>query len=248
MSVVGQILRAELLKVRTTRVVLGLLAGMTGLVLLLVCLTIGGTDAKELRGQEGLRQVLSVAGSIAYLFTLSLGIIGMAGEYRHGTLGHSMLAAPRRWEIVVAKLIAYFIAGVAFTAVALALTYIIALLWMPSKDAGFSLTDPIPLKIAWGSLLGGGLFGAIGVGLGALMKDQVAALLVGVGWTLVVDGIVGGVLPEVGRFFPGGALGALIREPTDEILPIGLGALVLLGYTVAFAVLGTLAARRRDLT
>jgi ABC-2 type transport system permease protein len=249
MTLVIELIRAELLKVRTTRTAWGLLGGMVVLVALLVCLTIAQQSDSELKGADGIRSVLTIGGSVAYLFALALGIIGTAGEYRHGTMGHEMLAAPNRWQIVVSKTVAYAIGGFVFAAVALAVTLAIAGPWMSARGVGFAPIDAaLPRRIEAGTLIAGALFGMIGVGLGALLKEQVIALLVGVGWTLVVDGVVGTTAPEVGKYFPSGAVTGLLRQSTEDALRFGPAALLGIGYAALFVIAGAIVFQRRDLT
>lgn len=248
MTVVRRLLRAELVKITSTRVTWALFAGAVALTLGLVALQIGGLSAKALHGDVGLRKVLPLAGSAATPFALALGVVGMAGEYRHGSIAQAMLAAPRRWQIVVAKLIAYSLAGLVLGAVCVVAAYALAGPWLDAKHAGFGIGDSLPLEIAVGSILGSAMVAAIGVGLGAVLKDQVAALLVGIGWTLVIDTVATSAAPGVGKFFPGGAEAALMREQSQDLLPMGAGGLVLLAYVALFAVAGTYLIRRRDLT
>lgn len=248
MNVVLQLLRAEMVKVRTTMVLWALLGSMALLVIGVVVLTVATGDGETLSGENGVRTVLPLGASIAYFFTLALGIIGMAGEYRHGTIGHTLLGAPERWQIIVAKVIAYLLIGLVFGIVAVAFTYGISGPWMEAEDYGWSLENVLPKEIIAGSLVGAALFAAIGVGLAALLKDQVLALFVGVGWTLLVDTIVTGVAPEVAKFLPSGALSGLLNGSGEDLLDPEIGGLVLLGYAAIFIALGMVASQRRDLT
>jgi len=248
-TLVSELVAAELLKLRTTRTAWALLAGMVLLVVLLVCLTISQSSDAELKGADGIRRVLTIPGSVAYLFALALGIVGMAGEYRHGTMTHQMLAAPHRWHIIVAKTIAYAIGGFVFALVALAITLAIAGPWMSARGVGFAPIDAaLPRRIEGGTLIAGALFGMIGVGLGALLKEQVIALLVGVGWTLIVDSVVSTTAPEVGKYFPSGAVSGLLRQSTEEMLRFGPSVLLGIGYAALFVIAGAVALQRRDLT
>jgi len=242
-----ELVGAELLKARTSRVALGLLAGAVVLTALTAIAVVAGADERELRGSDGVR-LLGVAGTSSTVFSLCLGVIGMAGEHRHGTLSHTLMAAPARWPVALAKVIAYALLGIGLGLAAVVATYAIALPWASARGAGISLGDELALRIAAGTLLANACFAAIGVGLGAVMREQVVALIVGVGWMLIVDGIVPGVLPAVGRFLPGGAQAAVLESQTDGMLVQELGALVLLGYVAAFAAAGTVLLRRRDLT
>ncbi len=248
MSVTRNLLVAELIKIRTTKVPWILLASMALLVIGLVSLVIAAGERADLRGEAGVRSVLPLGASTAYLFALTMGVIGMAGEYRHGTIGDTLLAAPERWQVIVAKIAAYGLLGVLYAAVAVVLTYGISGPWMHAMDAGWSLADALPREIVVGSLAGGALFGVIGVGVAALLKEQVLALFVAIGWTLLVDSILGGVAPQVGKFLPSGALSGLLNSSGAQSLDPPLGGLVLLGYAAVFALAGALVVQRRDLT
>lgn len=248
MSLVGQLVRAEFLKVRTTRTVAGLLMGMAALLILLVVLNIAGLERGDLKGTEGLRKVLTILGT-AYVFTLCLGVIGMAGEYRHGTIGHLFVAAPERWQIVLAKVVSYAFAGAIFGVLAVLLVYSIGATGLTIKEADVVWDGRLPRKVAFGAVAVCSLTAVIGVGLGALLKEQVPALMVGVGWTLVVDTFLSVAVPEINKYFPGGAITALLRQSTDpdKVLPQSLAFLLLTAYAIVFAFAGTLLATRRDL-
>ena len=64
-------------------------------------------------------------------------------------------------------------------------------------------------RIAPGVILGTGLFAIYGLGLGALLKNQVVAIVVGLGFTLVVETIIAAIWPTIGEYLPGQAATAL---------------------------------------
>src|SRR5918998_5680911 len=129
----ARLITAEWTKLFTTRVWIGLIIG--------ACLLAGGFAALftglagvEQNGQPGLPEVgtpqyeelvLSV-GANASVLLLILGIIGMTQEYRHRTATPTFLTAPRRWRVVVAKLLAYAIVAVPFALLVLAVNYGVA--------------------------------------------------------------------------------------------------------------------------
>jgi ABC-2 type transport system permease protein len=239
---------AELLKLRTTRTTLGLLGGMVVAVMVLAAITIAASSRDALDGPDGVRRVLPLAAGIGSIFTLCLGVVGSAGEYRHGTLAWPLIAAPRRWPVLLAKVAAHALAGLAFGLAAVVAVLVVATPWMAARDAGFSFGDDDVIEVLVGSVVACGLAAVIGVALGFLIRHQAIALLVGVGWMLVVDQIVPSAVPEAGRFLPGGAESALIREDVDGMLPMGLGALVLAGWAAVLCLAATAALRRRDVT
>ena len=69
-------------------------------------------------------------------------------------------------------------------------------------------------------------------------------------WTSIVEALLVGFLPEVGRWLPTGAVSSLGGTPTAEggLLPFWGAALVLTGYGAAFALAGSRLVLRRDIT
>lgn len=239
---------AELLKLRTTRSAWTLAAGGAAVSVWLICIRIATSSKVDLRGEHGIREVLALAGAGAGVFALALGVVAMTGEYRHGTISQTFLAARARSRVVAAKVVACAAVGAMLGLVALVPAYAVAAVWIPSKDAGFWLGAPLVLEIGGGSLAACALLAAAGAGLGAIVKDQPLALAAGVGWMLVTDTLATRALPEVGRFLPGGAQAALLRHPEDELLSMPAGGLLLLGYAGVLVALAVHLTRRRDLT
>jgi ABC-type transport system involved in multi-copper enzyme maturation permease subunit len=247
-SRLADLTRAELLKLRTTRSTPGLAVGMALAVMVLAAITIAASSRDALDGPDGVRRVLPIAAGIGSIFSLCLGVLGSAGEYRHGTITWPLLAAPRRWPVLLAKVAAHGLAGLAFGAVAVVAVLLVAGPWMAARHAGFSFGDDDVLEVLGGSILACGLTAVIGVALGLLVRHQAIALLIGVGWMLLVDQVVPSAVPEVGRFLPGGAESALTRERVDGMLPMALGGLVLLGWAALLSAVATVSLRRRDVT
>lgn len=95
----------------------------------------------------------------------------------------------------------------------------------------------------------------LGLGIGTLIRSQVAAILVAVAVTFLVEpllsiGLNALELDSVGRFLPSSASSAMTSPPTiyAELLPWWAGALVLFGYAALFAALGVLLTLRRDVS
>lgn len=127
---------------------------------------------------------------------LVLGILAMAGEFRHGTITPTLLAAPRRGMVVAAKMLTF------------------------------------------------------AVSVGSLLRNPALAVAVALLWSFVLEGLLVGLLPEVGRWLPGGAGQGLARSSTTagDLLPMWGGGLLLAGYGVLFALVGSRFVVRRDIT
>lgn len=246
-------IRAEVVKLRTTRMVYGLLAGMLPLVVLSVVssiLTAGHRGSgPPLSTEVGTRAVLSAAGS-GVILVLVLGILVMAGEFRHNTATGTFLATPRRDRVVVAKFLVCAMVGAVFALVATAMTLAIALPWLAARSDARAPTGGDLLVVFGGALLASAIYGALGVSVGALVRNQVAAVLGALSFSFIAEGLLISLLPRVGKWLPGGAANALVSAATPRggLLPIWAAALVLLGYAVVLALLGARFVVRRDVT
>jgi hypothetical protein len=100
------------------------------------------------------------------------------------------------------------------------------------------------------------LLGALGVGLGALLRNQVVAITGVLVLSLVVEPVVLGLAPDVGRFSPFGPLPAAASGlSADEALGLGgvdliapgLAVLAMLAWIGAAFAAGAALLRGRDL-
>ncbi|TFV63645.1 ABC transporter permease [Geodermatophilus sp. DF01-2] len=250
------LVRAEWTKLFTTRVWIGLLAG--------ACLLAGGSAAlvTGLAGQPGgpppvgtaqFEQLALAVASNAAVLSLILGIIGMTQEYRHRTATPTFLTTPRRGRVVVAKLLAYGLAGVPFALLVTAVTATVVTVYAGARGAAPSLTgDNLQVLVFAGLAIV--VYTVIGVGLGALMRNQVGAIVGALVYLYVVEPLLSSfqATVDVFRWLPGGALRALTTTAggppgvTLDLLERWQGGLLLLGYGLVAAVLGTLLAVRRD--
>lgn len=199
----NHLIRAELLKARTSRVtwILAALApplcaAWAGLMVLLM----GQGGGMPIDAQ--IRNVYSMTQQ-AYVFTLLLGVLGMAGENRHQTITWQFLVSPRRSRVVTAKLAAYGIVGLLIATVSALVTLVAGLVMLGL--AGYPAWTPEVPAVLLGSALAVVLYGLLGVGLGALIGNQVAAVTVALLWFMYADYALVSFLPDLGRWLPTGA-------------------------------------------
>jgi ABC-2 type transport system permease protein len=235
------IVAAEFRKLRTTRGTWLLLAlaqvviagGVSGLM-------VSRDDAASPAGQ---RAAIAHIGLVA-LFTLLLGILAVAGEYRHRTITDAYLTTPRRERVILAKLIVCLGAGTAFGVAAAATALIVTAIWLRAS-LDLSSWD------LWRTVLGGigwnMAFAAIGVGIGALVTNLFAAVAAALAWLALVEGIVAQLIGDAGRWLPfalGSALDGLPAATPGP--PQWQAALALAGYAAAFLVAAVVTTVRRD--
>ena len=250
-----RLVRAEWTKLFTTRVWLGLLLGACAMAGGFAALFTGfagrtGNDGQALPdiGTSAYEQAAFAVSANATVLLLILGIIGMTQEYRHRTATPTFLTEPRRWRVVVAKLIAYALIAVPFALVVLLVSVAVTYVYAGARGAAPSLSaDNLQTLASSGVVLVA--FAVIGVGVGALLRNQVGAIVGSLVYLFVIEGVVAsvGVLQGAYKWLPGGAVSAITSDfQAPDTLEPWQGGLLLLGYGLLAAVLGTVLAVRRD--
>jgi ABC-2 type transport system permease protein len=235
----------ELRKLRTIRGPWLLLAA--GPVLLIVGVAGEVASAADVTQPELAALSASHTGLVS-LVALVFGITAVAGEYRHQTITDSYLATPRRGRVIAAKFAVYTAGGAAF-GVVLAVTAVMATaVAMTANGATFDLAN----SDLWRTLAGGvavnAAFAAIGVSLGALIRNLAAAIATALAWIALVEGLIGELVDDLEAWLPlagGQALGRMHGAPD---ISQWAGGLLLAGYTVVFAAIALTTSVRRDIT
>jgi ABC-2 type transport system permease protein len=239
--------RAELLKIRSTRTTLGLLLGMIGLALLFALLTGLLSKTGHLTAKEDQRGLLG-NGSLAGVFAALAGIMLVTSEYRFGTIRPTLLYTPQRVRVIAAKLVAGVLAGLAFGVIGEGLVFGIGYGILAGRGIIVSLNGGEITLLVLGTLAAVALWGAIGVGLGAVVRNQVGAVIALLAWGFVVENLLFAFVPSVGRFAPVHAQNALIGLTTTHLLAPAAGGAALIGWTLALALAGVILTRRRDVS
>ena len=233
----------ELLKLRTSRAPWVILACQLGLIVAgMSGLAVADIDFKS---PTAARLLLCHAG-MSSLLVLVLGILAVAGEYRDGTITDTFLGTPRRSRVIAAKLVAYTGLGLVYGILSAVTALIVGAVWFAAKGVSF---DPASAQV-WETLLGVAvwmpLYAALGVGLGALVRNLAWAIALALAWIAFVEGIAMNLLGDLGRWLPMASGMALDNVPQGNLLPQVTGGLVLTAYVALFAVLATLATMRSD--
>jgi ABC-2 type transport system permease protein len=196
---------------------------------------------------RGLQTGLHIVGLSSTLAEVA-GIIGMAGEFRFGLADQTFLSTPRRGRVVGAKAVVYALAGAAFGTVNSVVALTTAWIWLTAKGVGL----PFGQSLLW-SILGGGvasaaLFALLGVGLGALLRNQVVTIVAVLVVQTAVEPAILGASPSAGRLMPSIAAEGLRRFPAADLLSTLPAAAVLAAWCAVALATGLLRTRRADLT
>lgn len=197
---------------------------------------------------------------VGYLLTLAIGVMTVGAEYRHKTITATFLAEPKRSRVMVAKTIMLLALGAMYGLASLIASVVTGATILSARGHE-PFGDPEIWRTLALSLLVLGLWALIGLGVGILIPNQVAALLIAVGVAWIVEPIIGAVLPlteigaDIARYLPSQATNATLDVQNisfggtvSDQLAWWAGALVLTGYAVVMAVIGTVRTVRADIS
>jgi ABC-type transport system involved in multi-copper enzyme maturation permease subunit len=243
-------LRSELLKQRSTRTTLVLLAWLVGLVLIVVALHVASFGVDDLARESNQMRILGLGTTLGVLFAALVGALSVTAEFRTGTIRPTLLVTPRRTTVVVAKIAAGMLIGAAAGLLAQTLNAGAEALGLGLRGIEIRLGAGDYAQLLAGGALGGALFGALGVGIGALLRNQVAAVAALCVWLLLLEPLLLGDVPGVAKYAPeasaGAIAGAIQSQLAGALVAPALGVVLLAAYVVVAAVAGALTFNRRD--
>jgi ABC-type transport system involved in multi-copper enzyme maturation permease subunit len=243
--------RAELLKVRTTR-------GWWAYLIVIVLITgigaagqVGSATAEE-RETVGFMTDLVETVGLAGLLALILGITIVTNEFRHGTITPTFLATPRRGLVVGAKSIATTLVSLGFALLALLVVVAVAYPWLTIVDASIDVDGEAATRLAQ-QLLSIALSGLMGVAIGLVVHNQVAALVGTLVWVFVVENLLWGLfalldVEDAVMYLPFRALDATGGSGGEQALSYGAAVVVSIVWIALLGAAGTARTLRRDIT
>ena len=228
-------------------VAVGVVAVLTVASVVTSILLAGTSGAPALGTLENIAKTLAVA-ALGSMTMLVLGILAVAGEYRHRTILGTFLAEPHRGLVLGVKLAVMGALGLVAGAMQFGFALAIA---VPMYAAhGIHSLPADVTQLWWGAALASGTYAMLGVALGALTRNTVAAVLGALAWVQVVEvGILQGAVPSVAKWLPTGAAVAVTGSatPVPGLLAPAAAAAVLIGWTAALALVATRVSLRREL-
>jgi ABC-2 type transport system permease protein len=273
-----RLVRSEILKIRTTNVwwlfALGAL-GMLALAFLVNAFSLyvalnppenmAPQDSAQLAAlatPEVMTSYLATSGQyFGLMFVLLLGIITVTNEFHHQTATTTFLTTPHRTAVIAAKAVAAAIFGLIIFVVTTAITIPATMVFLNAQDVETAFGDwPVTRSILLNGLAYG-LWALIGIGVGVLIRSQIAATvtalvvyLVGTNALALLVSLLAGWLDaewinDVIWALPAQASALMVSGDSMPGQPqYWVGALVLLGWAVVTGAVGTLIMRNRDIS
>ncbi len=238
------LIRAEIEKLITTRMVFGLLAGAIAISVMGV-LGPGEQAMEELKQPFHEQQWVFVTALLMRLLLFVLGVRAITDEFRHGTITSTLLVEPRRERVIVAKVAALAVVGLIFAAIAE------GALILAAASMGVLKETPLQLSMAdapsiFGAIGAGALWAVVGLGIGTILRSQVAPIAGGLVWLMGVEDVLSQRLDDLGAYLPGQVGVAMATSPTSEVL--WKSGLTLSVYAVVALVAATMVMRWRDVS
>ena len=244
-------LRSELLKLRTTRGSLTLLASMVVLVVFIVLLHSFALSAATLRVAANQPKVFGWGTSIGALFAALLGALSVTAEIRSGTILPTALVTPNRSLLIAAKSAATALAGLLVGLLAEGLVAATASAAFAARGIPVEITTGGFAQMLAGGAVAASLWAVLGTGIGAIVRNQVGAVAGLCVWLLLIETLLIGQVPAFGKFMPGSTAGALAgmlqSADSSKLVAPAQGAALLFAYTAVAAGAGALVTERRDL-
>ena len=250
-----RLLRAEWRKVVTTRLWWGMLLGTLALTALGVVAQIAsngarGNPAPPLSDPTTQRAIFS-SSAAGELFSMVVGIILITTEFRHFTSRPTFLTEPHRGRVIAAKLVVAAVVGFVYAVCDVALTAAIAVPWLGAKGISIDWSGAEIMPSLLGAVASVTIFGIIGVGVGVLIRNQVAAVITALAYRFIAEGLISLIpyIKEVHPYLPGAAAAALTggRAGENTLTSQWEAGAILLGWGLLFAVAGYVITARRDI-
>ncbi|MDQ2837531.1 MAG: ABC transporter permease subunit [Actinomycetota bacterium] len=252
------LIKSEVLKTRSTQVWLWMILPAVALTALTTIATVYGSIYDHEHGGDPIRYYdIFTQSSGAGIALLVIGILGLTTEFRHKTITPTLLATPQRWSLLAGKAISYALFSLFYAAICVILNFVIAIIWLDAKN--------VPLDFGHGVI--GGVIKAFfalvltalfGLGLGALIKNQAASMVVGILYFAIINGLLS-VIPYVRKgypYTPGGAITAFtsnghvqggVASDVHMLEPL-VGGLVFLIWALVLLVAGGFLSLNRDIS
>jgi ABC-2 type transport system permease protein len=252
---VTRLLRAELRKVVTTKLWWGMMLGSMAFAALGVVSQIAtnglrNNAAAPLSSPVTQRAIFSSSVS-GYIFSVIVGIIIITTEFRHFTSRPTFLLEPRRGRVIAAKIVVAAGVGVLYGVACGAVALAIAVPWLSAKGVSIDWVPNGLVVVMVGALFVIAIFAVVGVGVGVLFRNQVAAVIGTLAYLFVLEPLVSiiPVVKEAYRYLPGAAASALTGASREQVTLLSNweGGLLLLGWGLAFAVAGWILTVARDI-
>lgn len=200
-----------------------------------------------------LTELVTGTSMVAVFLLGSAATISLTAEFAHGTIKPTYAAVPNRLRVLLAKLAVNSLVIVATTLVTVSVAWLAGSLILSARGASVSFTEVPEIRAAMlGVIVLAVIVGWFGVGVGLVIRNQPASVVIVVLWPLLIEGMLALALTLSGaedatRWLPYSAsINALQVFPPDDSLGRP-GAFVYFGViALGIVAVGSMLDNRRD--
>jgi len=250
------LIKSEILKIRSTQVWFWMLVLSIAITALTCAGTLSNVHSHQPAETVNYYEILKPSG-LAGVALLVLGLLGLTTEFRHKTITPTLLATPNRFQLLLGKTIAYAVFSVVYSLVCIVVNLVMASIWLSALSVPVRYGGEVPggLVKSFLALL---LLGIFGLGLGAVVRNQAAGMVIGLAYLFVLNFILVSIpfVRKAWPYEPGGALLMFDRSSHDDlglssdvhVYSPAVAGVFLLAWCVIIIVLGYVVSLRRDVS
>src|SRR5215813_10053459 len=135
------------------------------------------------------------------LFVMLLAILVVTNEFFHQTATATFMTNPHRTAVIMAKLAAAILFAVFFWLIATVLDVITTAIFLHSQHVSISLGDWVVVRSVLLNLLAFVMWAIFGLGLGALVRSQIGAVVTGMAVYLIGLAAVQAIFHLIHNFY-----------------------------------------------
>lgn len=222
----------------------------------------GEMGVEAIDGFSPAATLYTLGSAMGYLFPVLLGALAVTTEYRYHTITPTFLSVGRRGPVLAAKVTVQGLMGAVYGVAALLSAVLGSVFFFIGRGMSTGLTDGSTWLMFLRMIVAMGLWGIIGVGLGALIRSQAAAIVVVLVFTQFIEplarmgGAFNSVAASITRFLPGSVSDAFVGQSIYTAMtatgsvPLSwwVGGLVLAGYGAVLVLVAYFTRWRSDVS
>lgn len=196
----------------------------------------------------------------SYIFVIIMGILIMAGEFRHGTAVATFLASPKRSAVLVAKVVVAMVAGMFVMLLSTGFGFIAGAIALSFYPEAVEPSSGVFVNSLLAAVLSGAVLAMLGVAVGSLIKNQLVAVVITLVWLFLVEPILLVLLVSAGKYLPTGLITGIlsldvgVTDPgtglqinTGDYLDALPASLLLVSYGLVFTAVALGTSLRKDI-
>ena len=250
------LVHAELIRLRTVKMTFWLLLTVVAVDVLVIVFNVpahhGPGGDLSLDDPDLLARLVGLGLAVSQPVAMVLGILCFTQELRFGTITSTYLVTPRRRHVLGAKVAAVALVGIGFAVATVGAATAVSAVMISTRGGSLTWSAQF-VQVAPAGLAVMVLYPIIGVAVGALVRNQIAAVVGSIVWLMLLEQLPDQRFPAIGRWTPGGSSAGLLQlgdsvTKRGELLTPWLGGLVLAAYAALLVTAAITREPRHDIT